>query len=113
MIFFYRVAIKTSKPNMESYKTVIRNRYTYKGIAIIQTLYDIHKRIYIEMLLSFCGFGVSSYVGLRAKMQRFLSELSRAGEKAKESMYTTLTKLHESMTVSQSQSHPSTNFLIT
>ena len=66
-----------------------------------------------EMFHSLCGFGVSFYMGLRAKMQRLLSELSRAGEKAKESMYTTLTKLHESMTVSQSQSHPSTKFLIT
>jgi len=45
VIFFYRVAIKTSKPYMESYKTVIRNRYTYKGIAILQTLYDIHEHI--------------------------------------------------------------------
>jgi hypothetical protein len=64
------------------------------------------------MFLSLRGLGVSFYVGLRTKMQRLLSELSRAGEKAKESSNKTHTKLNESMTVSQSQSHPSTNYHI-
>jgi hypothetical protein len=65
------------------------------------------------MFLSLDGFGVLFYLVLRAKMQSSLSELSRAGEKLKNPSTKHFTKIHESMTVFPSQSHPSTNFFIT